>query len=155
VTAYHPGDMPSGHVVSLQMKRQHWAQLEPVASVEATERGLDGDKHAGREGGKRQVLVTDEDDLRHLDLKPGDLREQVTVRLPGLMSLAAGTRLEVGEAVLEVTGPCEPCTHIGEHLGQDDREAFRARLRGRRGMLARVAVPGRIDVGDPVRPVTA
>jgi MOSC domain-containing protein YiiM len=154
VTAYHRRDMPSGHVVSLQLKRGHWAALEPVASVEATAHGLDGDKHAGREGGKRQVLLTDEDDLRDLDLKPGDLREQVTVRLPGLMSLPAGTRLELGRAVLEVTGPCEPCTHIGEHLGRGDVEAFRGRLQGRRGILARVAVPGRIGVGDPVRPVS-
>ncbi|HEX2025377.1 MAG TPA: MOSC domain-containing protein [Actinomycetota bacterium] len=147
--------MASGQVVSLQVKRGHWRPLEPIASVEATSRGLDGDKHAGREGGKRQVLLTDEDDLRDLDLKPGDLREQVTLRLPGLMSLAAGTRLEIGGAVLELTGRCEPCTHIGEHLERSDREAFRDRLRGRRGMLARVAVPGRIEVGDPVRSVPA
>jgi MOSC domain-containing protein YiiM len=150
VTAYHPGDMAAGRVVSLQLKLQHWGALEPVEAVLATPEGLDGDKHAGREGGKRQVLLTEAGDLRDLDLRPGDLREQVTVNLPGLMSLPAGTRLRVGQAVLELTGECEGCTHIGEHLGVEDREAFRGRLRGRRGMLARVSEPGAIKVGDPV-----
>ena len=150
MTAYHPGDMRSGRVVALQLKRAHWEPLRPVAAVEASARGLDADTHAGREGGKRQVLLTAQDDLLELSLRPGDLREQVTVELPGLMSLPAGSRLRVGRAVLELTGVCEPCTHIGEHLGVEDREGFRERLRGRRGMLARVAAGGTIEVGDPV-----
>jgi MOSC domain-containing protein YiiM len=150
VTAYHPGDMPSGRVVALQLKREHWEPLRAVDAVEASARGLDGDTHAGREGGKRQVLLAAQDDLRELSLRPGDLREQVTVELPGLMALPAGTRLRVGRAVLELTGACEPCTHIGEHLVVEDREGFRERLRGRRGMLARVAVVGTIKVGDTV-----
>jgi MOSC domain-containing protein YiiM len=149
VTAYHPGDMRSGRVVALQLKRAHREPLRPVDAVEASARGLDGDTHAGREGGKRQVLLTAQDHLRELSLRPGDLREQVTVELPGLMALPAGTRLRVGRAVLELTGACEPCTHIGEHLAVD-REGFRERLRGRRGMLARVAVVGTITVGDTV-----
>jgi MOSC domain-containing protein YiiM len=150
VSAYHRGVMATGTVVSIQLKRGHWAALEPVDAVEATGVGLDGDRHAGREDGKRQVLLTDAGDLRALGLRPGDLREQVTVELPGLMSLAPGTMLRVGLAVLELTGPCEPCTHIGEHVGVEDREAFRQRLVGRRGMLARVSEPGPIRVGDLV-----
>jgi MOSC domain-containing protein YiiM len=150
VTAYHPGGMPSGRVVALQLKRDHSKPLHSVDSVEATLRGLVGDPHAGREGGKRQLLVTAQDDLRELSLRPGDLREQVTVELPGLMSLPAGTRLRMGSAVLELTGECEPCTHIGEHLGVEDRQGFRERLRGRRGMLARIAAGGTIKVGDAV-----
>ena len=150
MTAYHPGVMRSGRVVALQLKRAHWEPLRPVDTVVASARGLDADTHAGREGGKRQVLLTAQDDLLELSLRPGDLREQVTVDLPGLMSLPAGTRLRVGRAVLELTGACEPCTHIGEHLGVEDREGFRERLRGRRGMLARVAAGGTIEVGDPV-----
>jgi MOSC domain-containing protein YiiM len=150
VRAYHPGDVATGKVISLQLKRRHWDALEPVDAVEAGPIGLAGDRHAGREGGKRQVLLTDAGDLDDLGLRPGDLREQVTVELPGLMSLAAGTRLRLGEAVLELTGRCEPCTHVGEHAGVDDVEAFRRRLIGRRGMLARVLEPGPIRVGDPV-----
>jgi len=150
VRAYHPGDVATGKVVSLQLKRQHWDALEPVEAVEAGSVGLAGDRHAGREDGKRQVLLTEQGDLNDLGLRPGDLREQVTVELPGLMSLGAGTRLRLGEAVLELTGRCEPCTHIGEHAGADDVDAFRRRLIGRRGMLARVSRPGAIRVGDPV-----
>jgi MOSC domain-containing protein YiiM len=68
------------------------------------------------------------------------------------MGLEAGTRLHIGPAVLEITKPCDPCTHIGEHVGVGDLEAFRDRLRGRRGMLGRVveADGEPIRVGDPV-----
>ena len=149
MTAYDARDV--GRVVSLQTKGEHFAPLEPVESFRASALGLEGDKHAGREAAKRQVLLTEVGDLRDLDLKPGELREQVTVDLPGLMSLAAGTRLRVGDAVLEVTGVCEPCTHIGEHIGAEDPEALRHRLVGRRGMLARVLADGDIRLGDPVR----
>ena len=139
-----------GRVVSLQTKREHDAPLAPVESFTATALGLEGDRHAGREEGKRQVLLAEAGDLRDLGLDPGDLREQVTLDLPGLMSLDEGTRLRVGEAVLELTGVCEPCTHIGEHIGAKDPEALRRRLVGRRGMLARVVGEGPIRREDPV-----
>jgi MOSC domain-containing protein YiiM len=150
VTAYHPGVVSSGQVVSLQLKREHWEPLVPVDQISLSEEGIDGDRHAGRTEGKRQILLTAAGDLRDLDLKPGDLREQVTVELPGLMALPEGTRLRLGTAVLELTGVCEPCTHIGEHTGVADAEQFRQRLVGRRGMLAWVSEPGAIRVGDPV-----
>jgi MOSC domain-containing protein YiiM len=132
------------------MKREHTAPLEPLDSVQATSVGLEGDRHAGREDGKRQVLLVEAGDLRDLGLSPGDLREQMTVDLPGLMALGEGTRLLVGEALLELTGVCDPCTHIGEHVGVEDRETFRRTLVGRRGMLARVVREGAIRRDDPV-----
>jgi MOSC domain len=150
VTAYHPGVMSSGHVVSLQLKGEHWESLVRVDQISLSELGIDGDRHAGRAEGKRQILLTDAGDLRDLDLKPGDLREQVTVELPGLMALREGTLLRLGTAVVELTGVCEPCTHIGEHAGVADAEQFRQRLVGRRGMLARVSEQGAIRVGDAV-----
>ncbi len=136
--------------MSLQTKRGHFAPLEPVEAFRATALGLDEDKHAGREEGKRQVLLADAGDLLDLGLEPGALREQVTVDLPGLMALPQGTRLRVGGAMLEVTGVCEPCTHIGEHLGAEDPEALRRTLVGRRGMLARVVGEGPIRRDDSV-----
>ena len=132
------------------MKGEHLAPLEMRDSVRATSLGLEGDRHAGREEAKRQVLLVEAGDLRDLGLAPGDLREQVTVDLPGLMALPEGTRLRIGQADLELSGVCEPCTHIGEHVGVSDPEAFRQRLVGRRGMLARVVGEGVVRRGDPV-----
>ena len=145
-----------GEVVALFLKEAHRRPPAPVSEALALlDRGLAGNLHsADAPGGDRQVLLADVDDLSSLDLKPGALREQITVRMPELMGLASGERLEVGEAVLEITEACEPCTHIGRLLGRPDRESFRLALIGHRGMLARVVGVrgrGRIAVGDPVR----
>ena len=143
----------TGRVVALFVHpKEHWIELSPADEIRVTRKGIDGDVHAGR--GKRAVLLMDANDLEELGLRPGELREQVTVDLPGLMSMDAGTRIAVGDVVLELSGPCEPCTHIGEHVGVDDRKAFQETLKGRRGMLARVASVegnGVVRVGDPVR----
>jgi MOSC domain-containing protein YiiM len=145
--------MAEGKVVSLQVVPGNHATAEFRDVVTAVEgKGIEGDWHFHR--GNRAVLLIDQADLRDLDLRPGDLREQVTLQLDGLMSLPAGTRLRLGQATLELTKVCDPCTHIGEHVGVDDVESFRHRLQGRRGMLARVASvegDGRIRVGDRVR----
>jgi hypothetical protein len=147
-----PG-MAEGKVVSLQVVPRNHAAAEFRDVVTAVPgKGIVGDWHFHR--GNRAVLLIDQADLRELDLRPGDLREQITLALDGLMSLPAGTRLRLGRVTLELTNVCDPCTHIGEHVGVDDVEAFRACLQGRRGMLARVAGvegDGRIRVGDPVR----
>jgi MOSC domain-containing protein YiiM len=152
--------MAEGKVVSLQVVPGNHAATEFRDVVTAVEsKGIEGDWHFHR--GDRAVLLMDRGDLLDLDLRPGDLREQITLDLGDLMALPAGTRLRLGQATLELTKVCEPCTHIGEHVGVDDVESFRDRLKGRRGMLARVVEvegDGRIRVGDGVeveRPVTA
>jgi MOSC domain-containing protein YiiM len=144
----------NGSVVSIQLLKAHGQPQRPVSEVIALPgQGLEGDLHGKtREDGKRQVLLMDSESLGALGLLPGDLRDQITLGLPGLQQLPPGTRLQVGEAELELTGPCEPCTHIGELLGKEDREAFRQSLEGRRGVLARVVTirgGGRIRIGDP------
>jgi MOSC domain-containing protein YiiM len=152
--------MTEGEVVSLQVVPGNHATAEHRDAVTAAPgKGIEGDWHFHR--GNRAVLLMDRGDLRDLDLRPGDLREQITLDLDDLMVLPPGTRLRLGQATLELTKVCEPCTHIGEHVGVDDVEALRQRLQGRRGMLARVVGvegDGRIRVGDRVeveRPVTA
>lgn len=128
---------------------------DPVPWVRArVGSGLDGDVHGrARPGSRRQVLLVDASTLAALDLRPGDLREQITVDLPGLDALAPGGRLRVGQAVLELTGPREPCTHIGVLLGVPDPRRFQQRLAGMRGQLAMVVAAdgeGLIRVDDPV-----
>jgi MOSC domain-containing protein YiiM len=150
----------TGKIASLQVVPGNHATAEFRDAVVAVEgKGIEGDWHFHR--GDRAVLLMDESDLRHLELRAGDLREQITLDLEDLMFLPPGTTLRMGDVTLELTKVCAPCTHIGEHVGVEDVEGFRDRLQGRRGMLARVASVegrGRIRVGDHVevrRPVTA
>jgi hypothetical protein len=138
-------------VLSLQL---HERRCEPPRGVdEVLARvggGLLGDSHAEKRG--RAVLVVDRSVLESLGLHPGDLREQITLEgMPDVTHLPAGTRLRVGAITLEVNGACEPCTHIGEMLEVENREAFREMLRGRRGALCTVvAADGPVRRGDPL-----
>jgi len=137
-------------VVSLQLHVGHGRPMTPVS--EAPVRvggGLEGDSHAARS--KRAVTIVDRSTHDAVGVKPGDLREQITVEgLPDLGSLAQGTRLRIGAITLRVNGPCDPCEHIGEMNDRDPQE-FRARLEGRRGLVCNVvAADGPVRVGDGV-----
>ncbi len=144
----------TAHVVSLQLHDRRCGPMVQVDEVAGrVGGGLIGDSHEGRS--KRGVLVVDRATLGALGLAPGDLREQITVEgLPALTTLPPDTRLRIGGVTLRVNGPCEPCTHIGDMIGVDDREAFRTSLVGRRGALCTVvAARGLIRRGDGVQVV--
>jgi len=124
--------------------------MRPV--VEADVRvggGLEGDSHVHRT--KRAVTIVDRSTHDAVGVKPGDLREQLTVEgMPSLGSLAEGTLLRIGAITLRVNGPCDPCTHIGELSGADPNE-FQSMLEGRRGLVCNVvSADGPVRVGDPV-----
>ena len=106
--------------------------------------GLEGCAHA-RRGGKRQVLLMDSETLHEFSLLPGQVKENVLTQGLDLRALARGHRLRIGEAVLEVTIPCEPCDYI-ESL----RPGLEQQMRGRRGMLTRVIQGGLIRPGDSI-----
>jgi MOSC domain-containing protein YiiM len=142
-------------VVSLQIVPGNHAPPRFVQEAQPRQGGgLEGDWHGKHQ--RRALLLMDAGDLKDLGLSPGDLREQITLDLPGLMDLRSGTRLRIGDAVIEITKECAPCTHIGEHVGVDDVEAFRDHLQGRRGMLGMVveAEGDPIRIGDPVEVVS-
>ncbi|MSQ11365.1 MAG: hypothetical protein EXR48_01500 [Dehalococcoidia bacterium] len=116
--------------------------------------GLEGDCHTKRRlDAPNQVLLMDTGVLKAHGLKPGQLREQVTVDFPPLHALPAGSLLRVGQAVLQISGHCVPCLHIGEMAGVKDPEAFRRSLEKQRGMLASVVSAegdGWVRMGDSV-----
>lgn len=141
----------NGRVISLHIRTEKHGTPIPVGeAVGRVGGGIEGDVHADRTS--RAVLVVDRATVEALDLRPGDLREEVTIEgLPEVTNLPVDTELRVGGVTLRVSGPCEPCTHIGELLAVPDPEAFRQSLLGRRGALCTVAaVSGPIRVGDPV-----
>jgi MOSC domain-containing protein YiiM len=101
-------------------------------------------RHA-RRGSGRQVLLIDAETLEQFGLAPGDVREQVTVRGLDLNGLAAGTRLRVGGAVLELAEACAPCERMNEV-----RPGLMEAIDGRRGRFVRVLEAGSFAVGDAI-----
>ena len=119
--------------------------MKPLDAVRAVENmGLEGDRHA-KPDSHRQVLLIEAETLEKLGLRVGQVKENITTRGIALMSLPAGTRLHIGEAVLEVTAECRPCERMEEL-----RPGLREILSGQRGVLARVAQGGTLRVGDPI-----
>lgn len=122
--------------------------------------GLQGDRaSSGRGGGKRQVTLVQAEHLaavaallRREALDAADLRRNLVVW--GINLLAAkspfrdqAVRMRIGdEVVLEISGPCEPCSKMEERLGPG---AYNA-LRGHGGVTARVLQGGTLRVGDAV-----
>ena len=138
-------------VVALQLHEGHGKPMRSVHEAHArVGGGIEGDSHVGRT--KRAVTVVNLSTHESVGVKPGDLREQITVDgLPKLGDLEAGTLLRVGAITLLVNGPCDPCTHIGEMNGVADPKEFQSMLDGRRGLVCNVVVAdGPVRVGDEV-----
>lgn len=142
------------------------ARREPVRSVPEAMvlagRGLDGDRSALRSApaGKRHVTLVQAEHLpvvaallRVAAIDPAVLRRNLVVS--GLNLLAARSLfrdrplvLALGDDVLlEVTGPCEPCSRMEEAFGPGGYNA----LRGHGGITARVLAGGTVRVGDAVQ----
>ena len=121
----------------------------PVARADAVELvagvGIAGDANADP-GSERQVLLVSEEEEKWLGLGAGDLRENITTRGIAIDSVPAGTQVALGpEAVVTVTGPCEPCSFIARVTGIP-----KLRMAGRRGTLGVVVRGGRVRGGDSV-----
>jgi MOSC domain-containing protein YiiM len=131
-------------VIHLQLKPAEGASMKIVPAVEAIANfGLRDDANAGRS--KRQVLIIERELLDEFALPIGDVRENITLEGISLAGTPAGTRLRVGQALLEVTLDCAPCQFI-----EDKRPGLRAAMAGKRGTLFKVIEGGTIKIGDAV-----
>lgn len=136
---------PMGQVVFLQSGPKKKEPMAPARTLKVLQNlGVEGDHHA-RPGSSRQVLFMAEENCDAFGLAPGEVRENIVTRGIDLQALSPGTRVEIGQAVLEITKDCEPCVFI-ERL----RPGLRAKMERRRGMLARVLKSGDIQVGDEI-----
>lgn len=116
--------------------------LEEVTIV--ADWGLQNDRKA-RAGSKRQVYLVDEGTLGSVDLRPGDLNENLTIRGMDVNRLATGQRIRIGGTLLEITGPCTVCGEL-----ENVRPGLKETLRDRRGVLSRVLETGVVRLGDPL-----
>ncbi len=157
-----------GRLEAIVLRPRRGARAQRVERTQVVEgRGLEGDRAAQRApapgaSGKRQVTLIQSEHLpviatlAGLDpagLDAAALRRNLVVsgvNLVAARSLFADRPLvlHIGDAVvLEITGPCEPCSKMETALGPGGYNA----MRGHGGMTARVKTGGEIAVGDTVR----
>ena len=80
------------------------------------------------------------------EVHPEQLRRNLVVCGLNLLALK-DRRFSVGEAVLEFTGPCVPCSQMEKNLGVGGFNA----MRGHGGITAKVIQAGMIRTGDAVQ----
>ncbi len=108
-----------------------------------TAHGIEGDVNA-HGASPRQVLVTRVEDAEPLNIKPGQLRENVVTQGLSLEQFQPGTQLTMGDVKIRLTYQCEPC-HTVEHLVDDLKQ-----LNNKRGILGVILSGGEVKVGDTI-----
>lgn len=119
----------------------------PLQTAKAVVGGLEGDHHTGSSR-RRHILLLSANVLEELHLQPGTIYENVVVEGIDVMSLQEGQQFQLGDALVAVSIPCEPCIQMDRI-----RNGLREVLQNRRGMFVKVLVPGRVRVGDRFTPV--
>src|SRR5687767_3694543 len=122
----------AGRVDWIGLRPERKAPLQVVPEATAIQnRGLQGDRAAEKEGSKRQVTLIQGE---HLDaaasmlglasIDPGLTRRNIVVRGLNLLTLK-GHRFQIGDATLELTDECHPCSRMEENLGTGGYNAMR------------------------------
>ncbi|MBY4894416.1 MOSC domain-containing protein [Rhodobacteraceae bacterium N5(2021)] len=135
--------------IGLRPKRLAGLQPVPEASLQAD--GLQGD-HA--RPGKRALTLIQAEHLPVIaalaglpDLAPEVLRRNLVISRLNLQALR-GKQIRIGEALIEITIPCAPCSRMEAALGPGGYTA----MRGHGGWCAQVLEPGQLSIGCPVTP---
>ena len=146
------------------------AQVDSIRLVAGL--GVEGDAHSGAtvqhlsrvrrdptQPNLRQVHLIHRElfDEVTADLGPGQLGENITTEGVDLLALPRGTRLGVGEAVIELTGLRNPCVQIDrfrpgllkEVVGTDDDGAVVRKA----GVMCVVVTGGVVRPGDRIEVV--
>ncbi|UHQ24664.1 MOSC domain-containing protein [Lysobacter sp. 5GHs7-4] len=139
-----------GRVEWIGLRPKRDVAMQTVAEALAqTGIGLVGDRYAGGSG-KRGVTLIQAEHLPAIvalsgrdTLDPALLRRNVVVSGLPLVALK-GRRFRLGEAVLEGTEDCDPCSRMEDALGPGGYNA----MRNHGGLCARILAGGRIRLGD-------
>lgn len=142
-----------GQVTWIGIRPVKRGELSEVNEVQAdTQEGLIGDHYQGSSGNRQVTLIQAEHiqaiaSMLHLEyVHPALLRRNIVVRGINLLALK-DRQFQIGEAILETTGLCMPCSRMEENLGAGGYNA----VRGHGGLTARVIQGGWIRLGDEVK----
>lgn len=142
----------AGKVVAISVRAK---RLEPTVLLEQVlaivNKGLEGDRS---KGGNRQVTLIQKEHvlavasfLGKADLGFTLTRRNILVEGINLLSLK-GKQFQIGEAILEYSGECHPCSRMEEALGTGGYNA----MRGHGGITAKVISGGIIKIDAIVLP---
>ncbi len=145
-----------------QVGRVTWIGVRPARDAPMVEldavqvapgTGLDGDRFMGRAASGRQVTLIQQEHLAVIaaclqrpPIPPSVLRRNIVVSGLNLLALK-DKHFKVGDAVLEFSGLCHPCSKMERALGAGGYNA----IRGHGGITARVLKPGLVQLDDAVR----
>jgi MOSC domain-containing protein YiiM len=143
-----------GKVEWIGISPQRRGEIEPrTEAVVEMNVGLSDDHHARSGKSERQLTLIQKE---HLDtvatllgrdaVDPAEVRRNIVVSGMNLLSLKCA-RFQIGEVVLQGTGPCAPCSLMEENLGPGGYSA----MRGHGGITTIVVEPGTIRIGDEVK----
>ncbi len=139
----------SASVIAVCTSENKGERKRPVSEVNVTAgKGIDGDAHAG--DWHRQVSLLAMESIQKmqnlgLSVYPGDFAENITTIGINLPSLPIGTKLKVGETIMEVTQIGKEChTRCAIYYQAGDC------VMPKEGIFTRVVQGGRIVSGDIV-----
>ncbi len=129
--------------------------LDEVMALTAA--GLAGDRYRTLSNGKRQVTLIQAEGLAAIAsylgreaVLPSEVRRNLVTCGINLLALK-GKRFRVGEALLEYSGECHPCSKMETWFGTGGYNA----MRGHGGITARILEGGRIRLGDALEVLPA
>ena len=163
LTAHHPRE---GRVAAIWLRTERAGAMQSVSQVQAKPGcGLDGDRYGQRTRSAgashtREITLFQAEHLAtiaawtgHDAIDPALLRRNLVVSGINLQALrspfpADRCAWQLGnEVLIDITGPCDPCSRMEAALGTGGYNA----LRGLGGLTARILRGGLIRVGDALR----
>lgn len=140
-----------GRIEWIGVRSERLASLQMPETALLHEDGLEGD-HA--RPGKRAITLIQAEHLPVIaslaglgSVTPETLRRNLVISGLNLSTLR-GKQIRIGEALVEVTIPCAPCSRMEAALGPGGYNA----MRGHGGWCAMVIEPGELSIGDKVVP---
>ncbi len=137
-------------ITSINISPKKGTFKQPVKQAELrVDFGIVGDAHAGN--WHRQISLLAQESIDKMtalgldDLVPGKFAENITTQGMELFTLPVGTRLRLGECLVEVTQigkECHQHCEIYKKVGQC--------IMPHEGIFVKVLVPGVVRVGDAI-----
>ncbi len=140
--------MPAGRVIALFVSKPGTPGRTRLSSVTLDHKGVVSDKFYGKER-QRSVLLTSIESYaiaqkEGIEMPHGSLGENILIDYNPYL-LDPGSRLRIGDALLEISQPCTIC----DHLSAID-PVLPQLLCSDRGIFAKVIEEGEIREGDTI-----